>query len=329
MAIDAKVSFMNQLAERMAGVLTVEQMGKLRAETVNLMDHFEMTELQMLDAQDDDLLKCYIDTMRVECRSEKTIARYEYVIKRLMDAVKIPTRQITVHHLRNYLAAEQKRGLMDSSLESTRQVFSAYFNWLQRESLIEKNPVANLGPVKVAKKEKKTYSEIDIEKLVRGTDDVRLKTIIYFLASTGCRISEMTGLNREQVNLTTLECVVRGKGNKERTVYLSAIAGMMLNEYLQTRTDDNPALFVGRRIGRTERLEPGGVRMLLKELQKKTGVEHVHPHKFRRTLATKMAMHGMPIQTICQILGYEKIDTTLKYVVLNKEDIKSSYRRYA
>lgn len=320
---------MNQLRDAMADKLTVEQMAALTMQGMQVLDHFEMTEMQMLNASDDDLLKCYVDALKVMCRSEKTIARYEYLIRRLMEYVKIPTRQINVYHLRNYLSAEKERGLADSSLEGIRQVFSAYFNWLQREALIEKNPTANLGPVKVAKKEKKTYSEIDIEKLVRGTDDVRLKAIIYFLASTGCRISEMTGLNRDQVNLMTLECVVRGKGNKERTVYLSQLAGMVLKEYLKTRTDENPALFVGRRIGRTERLEPGGVRMLLKELAKQTGVEHVHPHKFRRTLATELARHGMPIQEVANILGHEKIDTTMKYVVLNKDDIKSSYRRYA
>ena len=329
MAIDAKVSFMNQIEKELANVLTVEQMTQMRRKVIGIMDHFEMTELQMMEASDDDLLKCYMDTLKVECKSPKTIRRYEYVIRKLMERVKVPTRQITVYHLRNYLAEEQARGVMDSTLEGLRQVFSAYFNWLQREALIEKNPTANLGPVKVAKREKKTYSEIDIEKLVRAARDLREKAFIYFLASTGCRISEMTGLDRDQVNLTTLECVVRGKGNKERTVFLSPLAGMVLKEYLDTRTDDNPALFVGYRIGRTERLLPGGVRMLLKEIQKITGVEHVHPHKFRRTLATELARHGMPIQEVAHILGHEKIDTTMKYVVQNKDDIRSDYRRFA
>jgi site-specific recombinase XerD len=136
----------------------------------------------------------------------------------------------------------------------------------------------------------------------------------------------MTGLNRDAVNFESLECVVHGKGNKERTAYMSEVAGMLLQEYLASRKDFNQALFVGQR---KERLQPGGVRAMLKVLAKEVGVDHVHPHKFRRTLATDLARHGMPIQEIANILGHEKIDTTMKYVVLNKEDIKTSYRRYA
>jgi site-specific recombinase XerD len=128
------------------------------------------------------------------------------------------------------------------------------------------------------------------------------------------------------VDFNSLECVVHGKGNKERTVYLSEVAGMFLSEYLNSRKDFSQALFVGKR---KERLQPGGVRAMLKELAATTGVDHVHPHKFRRTLATELARHGMPIQDVARILGHEKIDTTLKYIVSNKEDIKSNYRRYA
>lgn len=326
MAIDAKVSFISQMEKELGGIVTVEQMEQIRRRTVSLLDRFAMTELREQDLQDDDLLSCYLDAMRVQCRSDKTIARYEYIIRRMMESVKVPTRRITVYHLRNYLAGEKERGVRDSTLEGLRQVFSAYFNWLQREALIEKNPTANLGSVKVAKKEKKIYAETDIEKLVRGAENARDRAIIFFLASTGCRISEMTGLDRENVDPDDLECIVHGKGNKERVVYMSQVAGMVLKEYLQTRTDDNPALFVGR-CG--ERLQPGGVRFMLKELAKKTGVEHVHPHKFRRTLATELSRHGMPIQEVASILGHEKIDTTMKYVIKNNEDIRFNYRRYA
>ena len=149
---------------------------------------------------------------------------------------------------------------------------------------------------------------------------------MHFLSSTGCRISEMTGLNVEDVDLEKLECVVHGKGNKERMVFLSAVTGMLLGEYLKTRKDSNPALFVGKR---KERLEPGGVRSMLKKLGADAGVDHVHPHKFRRTFATELTRHGMEIQKVANILGHEKLDTTMQYVVLNKEDIKSDYRRFA
>ena len=179
---------------------------------------------------------------------------------------------------------------------------------------------------KRAKKEKKTYSGVDLERLNLECRTVRDRAIISFLSSTGCRISEMTGLDRAAVDLEKLECVVHGKGAKDRTVYLSDVAGMLISQYLAERKDDNPALFVGCR---NERLQPGGVRIMLKAVAKRAGVDHVHPHKFRRTLATELSRKGMPIQEVANILGHEKIDPTMKYVILNKDDVKSSYRRYA
>ena len=326
MAIDAKVSYISLMEKELAGVLTVEQMEKVRKTAVSLLDQFDMTEIRQDNLQDDDLLECYLDAMKVQCRSPKTIARYEYIIRRMMESVKVQTRRITVYHLRNYLAGEKERGVSDSTLEGTRQIFSAYFNWLQRESLIERNPTANLGAVKVAKKEKKRYTEIEMSLLNQCCESKRDRAIINFLASTGCRISEMTGLNRDSIDLERLECLVRGKGNKERTVYLSEVAGMMIREYLDTRRDDNEALFVGQR---HERILPGGVRIMLNKLAEKAGVEHVHPHKFRRTLATELTRRGMPIQEVARILGHEKIDTTMRYIAMNKEQVKADYRRYA
>ena len=265
-------------------------------------------------------------SMQVQGRSEKTIARYVYIISRFMEFAKTPTRQINVYHVRNWIAKEKARGIQDSTLEGNRQVLSSYFGWLFREGLIEKNPVVNVGTIKVAKKQKKIYTEIDLEKLNQCCHTVRDRAIIHFLSSTGCRISEMTELNRDQVDMDALECIVHGKGNKERTVYLSPVAGMLLRQYLESRRDNSEALFVGR-LG--ERLRPDGVRCMLKKLGREAGVDHVHPHKFRRTRATELSRHGMPLQEVASLLGHEKLDTTMRYVVLNKDDIKSNYRRYA
>lgn len=325
MAIDAKVNFMNQLKQRLADVLTVEQTARLEKAGFELLDGFDMAEITT-EPGPDDLLDSYVAAMQVECRSRKTIDRYVYIIGKLMAFAKVPTRRISVYHLRNFIAAEKERGIQDTTLEGYREIFSAYFNWLQRETLIDKNPCVNLGVIKCAKKEKKTYSERELERLNRCCNTARDRAILHFLRSTGCRISEVTGLNRDQVNLDKLECVVHGKGNKDRTVYLDDVAGMMISEYLAERKDNFPALFVGLR---GERLQPGGVRVMLKNLADRAGVDHVHPHKFRRTLATDLARRGMPIQEVARVLGHEKLDTTMKYVVLNKDDIKASYRRYA
>ena len=323
--IDAKLSFIEQLQKRMEGTLTVEQMGVMARECGRLLDRFDMQEYAEENGQDD-LLACYVSAMKVENRSQKTIDRYFYIIGKLMAYAKVSTRRISVYHLRSYLAAEKSRGICENTLEGHRQVFSAYFNWLQRENLIEKNPVVNLGVIKVPKKEKKIYTEVDMERLNRACENIRDRAILHFLRSTGCRISEMTELDRDSVQVDALECVVHGKGDKERTVYLDEVAAMLLTEYLKTRTDDEPALFVNRYM---KRMQPGGVRTMLNTLAERAGVEHVHPHKFRRTLATELSRKGMPLQEVAKILGHEKLDTTMKYVVLNKDDIKASYRRYA
>ena len=322
--IDAKVSFMTQMEAGMTDTLTVDQMKKMQTVGYAILDKFDLVELED-EMEQDDLLDCYVSAMKVECRSQKTIDRYVYVIGRMMEFVKVPTRRVSVYHLRNYLTHEKERGICEQTLEGYREIFSAYFNWLQRESLIDRNPCVNLGVIKVPKKEKKTYTDAELERLNWFCGNIRDRAILHFLRSTGCRISEITGLNRDQVNLELLECVVHGKGNKERTVYLDEVAGMLLAEYLNGRIDDVPALFINKQ---HDRLNPGGVRAMLNKLAKKAGVDHVHPHKFRRTLATDLARHGMPIQEVAKVLGHEKLDTTMKYVVLNKDDVKASYRRY-
>lgn len=325
MAIDAKVSFMSQLKSILADTLTVEQMATMEKTGFELLDRFDMTEI-VHDEGPDDLLDCYVAAMTVECRSQKTIDRYIYLIKKLMAFAKVPTRRVSVYHIRNFIAKEKARGIQDSTLEGYREVFNAYFSWLQRETLIERNPCTNLGVIKCAKKERKTYSEWEIEILSRNCKTIRDRAILHFLRSTGCRISEVTSLNRDQVNMVKMECVVRGKGNKDRTVFMDETAVNTLAEYLQKRRDNSEALFVGIR---GERLQPGGVRVMLKELAKVAGVEHVHPHKFRRTLATNLARHGMPIQEVANVLGHEKIDTTMRYVNIDHDSTKADYRRYA
>jgi hypothetical protein len=223
MAIEAKVSLISLLEKRMADTLTVQQMEKLTGAAADILDGFDVQEIAREDDGPDDLLQIYVSALKVEGRSQKTIDRYIYVIGRMLAFAKVPTRRVTVYHLRAYLAQEKERGIADQTLEGCREVFSAFFNWLQREDLIEKNPTANLGAIKCPKKEKKTYSEIDLEKLNQCCKTIRDRAILHFLGATGCRVSEMTGLDRENVDIIKLECVVHGKGNKERTVYLDPV----------------------------------------------------------------------------------------------------------
>lgn len=326
MAIEAKAVFLSELERSFSSVMTADVMSKALSIVADSLGRYSIEVLSSPDVSNDDLMQAYMDAMKVQGRSAKTLARYTYIIERLMVSVGVGTREITVYHLRRYLSDEKARGISDRTLEGTRQVFSAYFNWLHREGLIAKNPVANLGAIKCLKKVKDVYSDVDVERLKFCCDSLRDKAIVTFLLSTGCRISEMTQLNREDVDLTTLECKVLGKGNKERIVYMSSVAAMQIRLYLASRTDDHEALFVGKG---TSRMHPGGVRLMLNNLADKAGVEHVHPHKFRRTLATNLIRHGMPIQEVASILGHDKLDTTMQYVVLDQTEVKNSYRKYA
>ena len=330
MAMDAKKDFMRNVEQALADSVTVNAMNTILTKLADTLEGFEMRSVTTWADETDDCMDSFVSALRVEGRSQKTIDRYVYIIGRFMAQAGVSTRRVTVYHLRSYLAAEKDRGISDSTLEGYRAVFSSYFNWLWRESLIDRNPCANLGTIKCAKKEKKTYSQVDLERLnsqaAKQQDGLRDRAIINFLMSTGCRISEMVSLDRNSVDLERLECVVHGKGNKERFVYLSEVAGMLLAEYLRQREDDNPALFINCR---GQRFLPGGVRFMLNEIAKKAGVEHVHPHKFRRTLATDLSRHGMGITEIACILGHDRIDTTMAYVVMNKETVKNSYRKFA
>lgn len=326
MPIDAKMSFIKQIENRMSDVLKVNEMAMLITAMKDILGSFSMTEYQKVDNEQDDMLNEYISAISIQGKSQKTIGLYKYEIDRMLKFLSIPTRQITVHHIRNYLTFNKNRGLAESTLENHRQIICSYFGWLRREGLIDRDPTANIGTIKVPKKEKQIYSDIDFEKLNRACESVRDRAIINFLASTGCRVGEMVRLNRDQVNFSTLECTVYGKGDKERTVYFNDVTGMLLKEYLDSRKDLYPALFAGRA---SERIKENAVRGMMKRLEQASGVNHVHPHKFRRTLATELTRHRMPIQEVAKVLGHETLDTTMKYVVMNNDDVKASYRRYA
>ena len=327
MAIDARVSFMNQLQNRLSETVTINMMTTILAAFSDIAEKFDMREMDE-DEEKDDLLDCFLNAMAVQGRSEQTIDNYRRVLTMMMEAVKVKTRKITVYHLRQYITGLKERGVKDSTREGYRQVCSSYFGWLHREGLIEKNPVSNLGTIKVGKHQKETFSQTDLVKMQDACTNIRDRAIVAFLASTGCRVAELVGMDRDALkfNPDGAECIVRGKGNKERKVYLTAVAAMLVRRYMKERKDDNPALFVNRY---KERFKTNGIRDFLKRIELASGVHHVHPHKFRRTLATEMSRKGMPIQEVAKILGHDKLETTMEYVQLSDEDTKQSYRRYA
>ena len=220
---------------------------------------------------------------------------------------------------------EKKKGLQDSSIEGVRCVLSSFFSWSWKEGLLKNNPCANIGAVKCQKKIRLPFSAVDIEKLKKACKSQRDKALVCFLLSTGARISEVCALNRDAISYDLLECTVLGKGNKERTVYIDEVTAMELRAYMSARKDNSPALFAGKG---TERMTPHGVREMLTDLGAAAGVENVHPHRFRRTLATHLIDRGMAVQDVAYILGHEKLDMTMKYIFINANNVKSAYRRF-
>ena len=325
MPIEAKAILLSRFEQSLSNILTVNQMNDvLNALSDELVNY--QVEQSTFQEGEDDYLNSFLSAKQIEGRSQKTIARYKYIIKKFKKQVNIPTRYITVFHIRRYLSDLKNKGLADVTLEGMREVFSSYFNWLQHENLIETNPCSNLGVIKCQKKVKQAYTEVDLELLKTHCRSVRDKAIICFLMSTGCRVSEVTQLNIDDVDLKNRECKVLGKGNKERIVYIDTVTAMVLAEYIKNRKDDSPALFIGK--GST-RLKPQAIRKMLHTIQEDAHIETVvHPHRFRRTLATNLIHRGMPIQEVARILGHEKLDTTMKYVCLNDMDIKYSYNKF-
>lgn len=284
-------------------------------------------DLQRIETENSETnLEAFLNAKKVEGRTARTLVRYKYIITRLLKFCKCSEREISVLLLRDYFTEMKNKGVSDRTLDGDRQVFSSYFGWLFRERLINVNPCDNLNSIKYPKKVRKPFDQVEIEKMKDSCKTVRNKLLINFLLSTGCRIDETCHVKIQDIRLNSKECVVMGKGQKERTVYLNDVTCDLLKRYLELRNDNSEWLFVGRG---AKRLEPGGVRVMLKGIEKKSGVANIHPHRFRRTLATSLIKHGMPIQEVARILGHDKIDTTMQYVYLDDRSVKDSFYRYS
>ncbi len=286
------------------------------------------TELQVVDDSWKQELGAFLIRKRVEGRSEGTISQYNQHLTRMLQYINKPVREITEADLFMYISMYKKqRNVSGGYLDNIRLVFSSFFGWLNNKGYISGNPAAGLDPIKAEKKIKKPLSDIELEVLRRKCSLERDIALIEFLYSTGVRVSELTALNRQDIDFNNMDAVVYGKGAKERETFLTAASCMHLKEYLDSRTDDNEALFVSLKAP-YERLTVSGVEEILRRLGKATGIDKVHPHRFRRTMATNILNKGMPIEEVKEILGHVKLDTTLIYCQVNKENVKHHHRKY-
>ena len=275
-----------------------------------------------------DLLGLFLTAKEVEGCSPRTIAYYESTIRHMADTVAKPFTQVESNDLREYLADyESKRNAGKVTIDNIRRILSSFFSWLEDEDYIVKSPVRRIHRVKTATVAKEVLSDEDLETLRDSCANARDLAIVDMLATTGMRVGELVGLDIGDIDLQGRECIVTGKGNKQRPVYFDARAKLHLQTYLESRADDCPALFVSLD-ATASRLSIGGIEARLRELGRSCGVGRVHPHKFRRTLATHAIDKGMPIEQVQKLLGHARIDTTMQYAMVNQNNVKASHRKY-
>ena len=315
----------NSVINEMSEILNVAQLRMLQE---SLIKNFSDNVTQKESISNREYVKLFLEAKRIEGCSERTIAYYKATVDHFISVVTEPVRKITTEMIRSYLAMYQKRNNCGRvTVDNIRRNISSFFSWLEEEDYILKSPMRRIHKIRTAKVVKQTISDEGIEKLRDHCIVSRDLAIIDLLYSTGIRVGELVRLNRDDINFEQRECVVFGKGDKERRVYFDAKAKIHLQNYLHSRKDNNPALFVTLSAP-YNRLKISGVEIRLRELGRKVNIERVHPHKFRRTMATRAIDKGMPIEQVQKLLGHSQIDTTMQYAIVNQNNVKVSHQRY-
>ena len=315
------VSILNEMAE----YLSIAQMKKLQEV---LLKNLVPNPANHTETTNEEYLKLFLDAKRIEGCSERTIQYYRTTAEHPLERVKTPIRKMTTDEIRTYLVEYHQSGYCSKvTVDNIRRNISSFFSWLEEEDYILKSPMRRIHKIKTRTVVKEVISDESMERMRDACTELRDLAIIDLLYSTGIRVGELVQLNISDVDLEQRECIVFGKGEKERRVYFDAKAKVHLSEYLESRSDANPALFVTLDAP-YDRLKISGVEIRLRELGKRLSIEKVHPHKFRRTMATRAIDKGMPIEQVQKILGHSQIDTTMQYAIVNQNNVKTSHRRY-
>jgi site-specific recombinase XerD len=325
-----KNKLINEVIQPMLACLDNARLNQLKQVLEFVISRYEVSALNEVSNENDnvELIEKFIAAKHVEGCSEKTLKYYHNTIETMVVFIKKSVISISTEDLRTYLIEYQdKNKLSKVTIDNIRRILSSFFSWLEDEDYIVKSPVRRIHKVKAAKSVKDTFSDEDLERMRDECEEPRDLAMIDFLASTGMRVGEMVLLNRDDINFNERECVVFGKGNKERFVYFDARAKLHMQEYLTSRTDDNPALFVTLKAP-YDRITIGGIEHRFRKIGKELNISKVHPHKFRRTLATIAIDKGMPIEQLQQLLGHQRIDTTLHYAMVKQSNVKASHRKY-
>lgn len=329
MSLIDKQMMLRDLEEKLGDVLKVKDIQKVLAAADEIMVDYDVRSAPHGGGggtDSEDLLRYFLDAKRAEGKSPKTVEHYKRVLGYLREKTGVTFQRMTIYHVRDFITKERERGIAPSTLNGYRQVFNSFFGWLFRERLLERNPMDNMTTIKQPKIKRKPFTAVEQAKIMEAAETARDKALIAFLASTGCRVGEVAGADWTAIDWESQSIIVRGKGEKERIVYMDDVATMLVERYVFSRKDDCPALFLGRG---GVRLGIGGIEKVIRRAGEAAGVENVHPHRFRRTLASDLIKKGMPIQEVKQILGHEKLDTTMTYVTVSDRDVAERYRRLA
>ncbi len=324
-----KQNLITDVIQEMLPYLNNAQTDKLQEALKNTLANYEVAErTDSFKKNEQDYVELFLSAKRIEGCSEKSLKYYKSSITAMLDDVAKRARHITTDDIRSYLTTyQEKKNSSKVTIDNIRRILSSFFSWLEDEDYILKSPVRRIHKIKTGSNIKETYSDENLEMMRDNCTSLRDLAIIDMLASTGMRVGEMVLLNREDIDFNERECIVFGKGDKERIVYFDARTKLHLQDYLNSRTDTSPALFVTLKAP-FERLKIGGIEVRLRELGKKLSILKVHPHKFRRTLATMAIDKGMPIEQLQRLLGHKRIDTTLQYAMVKQSNVKIAHRKY-
>ena len=324
-----KQNLITDIIQEMLPYLNNVQSKRLQEVLQSAFVNYEITEnTENMKEAERNYVEIFLSAKRIEGCSEKSLRYYKATIEAILATLDKNVEYIVTDDIREYLTQyQQKNGLSKVTIDNIRRILSSFFSWLEDEDYILKNPVRRIHKVKTGTNIKETYSDEAMELMRDNCTEIRDLAIIDMLASTGMRVGEMVLLNRDDIDFNERECVVFGKGSKERVVYFDARTKIHLQNYLESRKDNNPALFVSLKSPH-ERLKIGGVEVRLREFGRQLGINKVHPHKFRRTLATMAIDKGMPIEQLQQLLGHRKIDTTLQYAMVKQSNVKIAHRKY-
>ena len=315
------VTILNEMSE----FLSVPQMKKLQEVMLRTFTEKEQVRKQVDNSE---YLKMFLDAKKIEGCSERTIQYYRVTIERMIRFTSVPVRKITTEDMRYYLSEYQKLNNCGKvTVDNIRRNISSFFSWLEEENHILKSPMKRIHKIKTNQQVKEIITDEEIERLRDGCSCNRDLAMVDLLYSTGIRVGELVNLNIADIDFEAREGVVFGKGGKERKVYFDAKAKLHLQAYLEERNDDNPALFVTLDSPH-DRLKISGVEIRMRELGRSINLMRIHPHKFRRTMATRAIDKGMPIEQVQRILGHSQIDTTMQYAMVNQSNVKTSHQRF-